>query len=120
MAKGNKLGTAYMQEINTHFMGDGLATRDIDPEVMKQIQLKEEKNALEMAERLTKENSGAKNCDNYSLFATGYTIIYEPYEKNPYRRLKTSASGLIYGFDAHGMYKSKETGEMEQSELGIA
>ena len=120
MAKGNRLGTAYMQEINTHFMGDGLTSREIDLEALKALKETEEKNALEMAERLTKENSGAKNCDNYSLMATGFTVIYEPYEKNPYRRLKTSASGLIYGFDAHGMYMSKETGEMEQSEMGIA
>lgn len=115
-----KLGTAYMQAINTHYMGDGLTNRDINPETMKKVQEIEEQNALAMAERLTKENEGAKNCDNYELSATGYSVIYEPYEKNPYRRLKTTASGLIYGFDANSMYKSRETGEMEQAEQGIA
>lgn len=119
MAK-NRLGTEYMQAINTHFMGDGLTNREISPEAMKALQLKEEQAQLEMAERLSKDNEGAKNCDNYELFATGFTVIYEPYEKNPYRKLKTSASGLIYGFDAGGVYMSNETGELEKAELGIA
>ena len=53
----------------------------------------------------------------------GSTIwfIIKPFEKNPYREIKTSASGLILPGDLFAdTYKSDDTGEMERAEQFIA
>lgn len=115
----NLFGTEYMQLTGKHFMGANLKSESLDPETVNKMKEMEETSQLEMTENLLKSNEGTKNCDNYELQATGFTVIFKPYDKNPYRRLKTTASGIIYGFDAHGQYKSNETGEYEDSEVGM-
>lgn len=90
----------------------------------------EEHNALEKAileearrektEKVLQMNKGPLADEDVELQATGYTIIYIPYGNNPFRSVKTSASGLIVGgLDVGSSYKSNETGEMENATLGI-
>lgn len=41
------------------------------------------------------------------------TVLIKPYEVNPYRKIDTTASGLIVGIESDKTYKSNETGEVE-------
>lgn len=47
------------------------------------------------------------------------TVIIKPYEVNPYRKIDTTASGLIVGIESDKTYKSNETGEITQNEQVI-
>lgn len=40
-------------------------------------------------------------------------VLIKFYDKNPYRALEKTQSGLIVGMESTKMYKSNETGEME-------
>ena len=42
-------------------------------------------------------------------------ILVKPYDVNPYRKIDTTASGLIVGVESDKTYKSNETGEIEMS-----
>lgn len=42
-------------------------------------------------------------------------VLIEPYVRNPYRNIETTASGLIVGIESSKTYKSNETGEIEQN-----
>ena len=42
-------------------------------------------------------------------------ILVKPYSVNPYRKIDTTASGLIVGVESDHTYKSNETGEIEQN-----
>lgn len=42
-------------------------------------------------------------------------VLIEPYIRNPYRNIETTASGLIVGIESSKTYKSNETGEIEQN-----
>lgn len=112
-----------METVGTHYMGIGIKNENtqLTPEEVENLKKQTEKEQLTLAARLVELNEGAKNCDNKYLSATGYTIVIKPYDKNPYRKLKTSASGLlISGFDVNRTYKSHETGEQEDAEAFIA
>lgn len=41
-------------------------------------------------------------------------VLVKPYPVNPYRKIDTTASGLIVGVESDHTYKSNETGEIEQ------
>ena len=53
--------------------------------------------------------------DEVDLCPCNATLIVEPYSVNPYRRIDTTASGLIIGIESDKTYKSNETGEIEQN-----
>ena len=118
----NILGNTHMEAVGTHYMGIGLKNNtEPTKEELETLKQQEEQERLALAARLVELNEGAKPCDNKSLAATGYTIILKPYSKNPYRKLKTSASGLLIGgFDVNRTYKSHESGEQEDAEEFIA
>lgn len=42
-------------------------------------------------------------------------VLIEPYIRNPYRNIETTASGLIVGIESSKTYKSNETGEIQQN-----
>ena len=42
-------------------------------------------------------------------------ILVKPYDVNPYRKIDTTASGLIVGVESDKTYKSNETGEIEMN-----
>ena len=43
-------------------------------------------------------------------------LLVKPYDVNPYRKIDTTASGLIVGVESDKTYKSNETGEIEQND----
>ena len=66
-------------------------------------------------------NSGWKNSENKKVQANGYTVIFTKYPRNPYRVYYKSNSGLITNIGSEGnqFYRSMETGEIEEAELGV-
>ena len=53
--------------------------------------------------------------DEVDIIPTNTNILIQPYIKNPYRYIETTASGLIVGVESSKTYKSNETGEIEQN-----
>ena len=49
------------------------------------------------------------------LIPCNATVVIKPYDVNPYRKIDTTASGLIIGIESDKTYKSNETGEIEQN-----
>lgn len=49
------------------------------------------------------------------LIPCNAAVIIKPYDVNPYRKIDTTASGLIIGIESDKTYKSNETGEIEQN-----
>lgn len=43
-------------------------------------------------------------------------VLIKFYDKNPYRAIEKTQSGLIIGMESTKMYKSNETGEMERND----
>lgn len=93
----NLLGNAHMQEMGVHLMGANIKheTKELTPEEIAAHNKKMEEEQLLTANRLLELNKGAKDASKMKVAATGYTVIIKPFEKNPYREIKTSASGLI-------------------------
>ena len=60
-------------------------------------------------------NKGWKSAEGKKVQATGYTVIFTKYPRNPYRKYKSGA-GLIMDVDS---YHVNSSGEMEQDELGV-
>lgn len=60
-------------------------------------------------------NKGWKSAEGKKVQATGYTVIFTKYPRNPYRKYKSS-TGLILDVDSYHM---NESGEMEQDDLGV-
>ena len=56
-----------------------------------------------------------KHPEGKKIQATGYTVIFTKYPRNPYRKYKSS-TGLILDVDS---YHINEAGEMEQDDLGV-
>lgn len=71
--------------------------------------------SLITAAQTLEENKGWKNPDNKKVQATGYTVIFTKYPRNPYRKYKSSV-GLIMDVDSFHM---NDAGEMEQDEMGV-
>lgn len=102
--------------------GTGLElTKKLSGDDVKDIQEKMEIERLAIAAEEMEANKGWKNSANKKVAATGFTVIFTKYDKNPYRTYKKSTSGIILdtGIDGHEFYRSEETGEMERSEAGV-
>jgi hypothetical protein len=113
------LGNRKMELTGIHYMPGLDQSEDLtttDKEVMKKLQ---ERAQLEMADNLCKQNEGIKSAANKEIVACNSNVIIKLYDRNPYRSIKTSASGIIYGLDGHEMYFSHESGEMEESHQEI-
>ncbi|MBO7692887.1 MAG: hypothetical protein J6T10_09690 [Methanobrevibacter sp.] len=53
--------------------------------------------------------------DEVEVIPVNNNVLIQPYIKNPYRYIETTASGLIVGVESSQTYKSNETGEIEQN-----
>jgi hypothetical protein len=107
-------GNAHMQETGIHFMGANLK------ETEEKTNCASTEDTTVVADRfLDIENN--LNANNKKLQATGYTIIYKPYPRNPYRPVTVTKSGLVMSGDLFaGEYKSTDSGEIEKAEQFIA
>ena len=117
----NLLGNAHMQEMGVHLMGANVKhDAELTPEEIAAMNKKAEQEQLMTANRLLESNKGTKDASKMKVSAIGYTVILKPYDKNPYREIKTSASGLILAGDLFAdTFRSDDTGEMEQAEQFI-
>ncbi len=57
--------------------------------------------------------------DEVDIVPVNNNVLIQPYIKNPYRYIETTASGLIVGVESSQTYKSNETGEIEQNDQVI-
>ena len=85
---------------------------NVDCQTIKE-QLEVEKLSAAAAE--LEANKGWKSAEGKKVQATGYTVIFTKYPRNPYRKYKSS-TGLILDVDSYHM---NEAGEMEQDDLGV-
>lgn len=85
---------------------------NVDYQTIKE-QLEVEKLSAAAAE--LEANKGWKSAEGKKIQATGYTVIFTKYPRNPYRKYKSS-TGLILDVDSYHM---NEAGEMEQDDLGV-
>lgn len=94
---------------------------EINPEDLKQAQLKAEQEQMAYVTNLMAKDKDCKPFENKKLVPTANRVVVLPYEKNPYRvPLHQQSSGLILGdFETGATYKSHETGEQEESQRGI-
>ena len=53
--------------------------------------------------------------DDVDIVPCNASVLILPYEKNPYREVTTTESGIIVGIESSKTYKSNETGEIEQN-----
>lgn len=53
--------------------------------------------------------------DDVEIVPCNASVLILPYEKNPYREVTTTESGIIIGIESSKTYKSSETGEIEQN-----
>lgn len=51
--------------------------------------------------------------DDVDIIPCNTGVLIKFYDKNPYRAIEKTQSGLIVGMESTKMYKSNETGEME-------
>lgn len=62
------------------------------------------------------ENNMEDVCmDEVNVIPVNNNVLIQPYIRNPYRYIETTASGLIVGIESSKTYKSNETGEVEQN-----
>lgn len=66
---------------------------------------------IDLNEKLIKDTDIKTEDVNIIPCNTGVLIKF--YDKNPYRAIEKTQSGLIVGMESTKMYKSNETGEME-------
>lgn len=103
------LGNKHMEETGIHYMGSYTDNEKINNEVCETSQ--DDQKAADML------LNGFSTEDGFRLEATGYTIIFEPYKKNPHRKMRKSSSGLIITDDIFaGIHTSQDSGENEESE----
>lgn len=110
MTMANGTG-AYGAELEKKLMGEDIRNIEDQMEAVK----------LQLAANELDANKGWRSAENKQLTPCGFTVIFTKYDRNPYRQYRTSAAGLILdtGFEAHEMFRSPDSGEMEMSELGI-
>lgn len=53
------------------------------------------------------------NTEDVDIIPCNTGVLIKFYDKNPYRAVEKTQSGLIVGMESSKMYKSNETGEME-------
>lgn len=102
---------AYGAELEHKLTGEEIRNVEEQMEAVK----------LQLAANEIDANKGWKSAEKKHLKPCGYTVIFTKYQKNPYRKYRKSASGLVLdvGMDAHEMFKNPDSGEMEMSQLGI-
>ena len=62
------------------------------------------------------ENNMEDVCmDDVNIIPVNNNVLIQPYVRNPYRYIETTASGIIVGVESSKTYKSNETGEIEQN-----
>lgn len=105
----NVLGNKHMEETGVHYMGSYTNNDEINTDTRGILQ--DDQNTANML------LSGFSEEDGLKIVATGYTIIFKPYKKNPHRKMKKSTSGLIITDDVFaGAFNSPESGENEETE----
>ena len=109
------LGNRKMELTGVHYMGGIEKAPELTEEEKNKMMQAQKEAELELASNLYECNKGIKSAANKDIIACGVTVIIKPYDKNPYRSVKTSASGIIYGLDGHAFQFSRDTGEMEES-----
>lgn len=77
-------------------------------------------NSMEMLLEETANNIIENNLDSVydgpcEVIPCNAALLVKPYDVNPYRKIDTTASGLIVGVESDKTYKSNETGEIEQN-----
>ena len=82
---------------------------------LSSTEVKEQIERLAAASAELEANKGWKSAENKKVQATGYTVIFTKYKRNPYRKYKSGA-GLIMDVDS---FHVNEAGEMEQDEMGV-
>jgi hypothetical protein len=105
----SNFGNRHMEETGIHYMTTKTADEQVTVDCTDNC-----KDDQKSADMLLK---GFSDEDDLDIAATGYTIIFKPYKKNPHRKMKKSASGLIITDDIFaGIGKSQDSGENEESE----
>ncbi|MBP5694224.1 MAG: hypothetical protein J6X03_02065 [Bacilli bacterium] len=77
-------------------------------------------NKMEELLKNSAENTIENNLDGIyegecEVLPCNAAILVKPYDVNPYRKIDTTASGLIIGVESDKTYKSNETGEVEMN-----
>lgn len=79
--------------------------------------INEFENMLNDTAKTIVENNMEDVCmDDVQIIPTNANVLIQPYVRNPYRYIETTASGLIVGVESSKTYKSNETGEIEQNQ----
>ena len=58
--------------------------------------------------------------EDVQIIPCNTSVLIKFYDKNPYRAVEKTQSGLIIGMESTKMYKSNETGEMEYNDEVVA
>lgn len=66
---------------------------------------------INLNEKLIKETDII--VEDVEIIPCNTSVLIKFYDKNPYRAIEKTQSGLIVGMESTKMYKSNETGEME-------
>lgn len=69
----------------------------------------------EAAKTIVENNIEDVYIGDVDIIPVNNNVLIEPYVRNPYRNIETTASGLIVGLESSKTYKSNETGEIEQN-----
>ena len=69
---------------------------------------------INLNEKLIKETDIIN--EDVDIIPCNTGVLIKFYDKNPYRALEKTQSGLIVGMESTKMYKSNETGEMETND----
>ena len=78
--------------------------------------INEFENMLNDTAKTIVENNTEDVCmDDVDIIPVNANVLIQPYLRNPYRYIETTASGLIVGIESSKTYKSNETGEIEQN-----
>lgn len=73
-----------------------------------------------VSETIINKNTKDINKDDVKVYPCGTGVLLSFYDKNPYRLVETSDTGLILGIESTKKYKSNETGEIEDVEELVA
>lgn len=74
---------------------------------------------MTMVTEISKFNEGI-NTDEVDILPVNTRVLVEWYDRNPYRKIEQTESGLILGLESTKLYKSHDTGEMEENDEIVA
>lgn len=66
-----------------------------------------------LSDNILKKNTENINIEDVEIIPTNSRVVIKFYEKNPYRYVEKTDSGLILGIESSKTYHSNDTGEME-------